>query len=321
MAGDLGAVHPIAGVLGRHPGETVVPPPGTEPGYWAGAPSAVWRDGTIWLAYRLRRPVGDGRGYANVIARSEDGYHFETVAEVNSSQFGSASLERPALVAAPDGTWRLYVSCSTEGTKHWWVEMLTAPSPERFGGGRGSVVLPGDDVTAWKDPVVVPAGPGPKGDGTAEWRMWACRHDIANADEADRMESWYATSVDGEHWVLHRIALGPSEGTWDQRGARMTAVVPRGSGEGWLAFYDGRASAEENWEERTGVAISVGEAPDHFRALSGGPLVRHPSLRYVSPVATPDGAWFVYYELARDDGTHELQVQYAPAATAAPGSP
>ncbi len=30
-------------------------------------------DGTFWLAYRLRRPVGVGRGYANVVARSDDG--------------------------------------------------------------------------------------------------------------------------------------------------------------------------------------------------------------------------------------------------------
>jgi hypothetical protein len=52
----------------------VVPSPGDGPGYWAGGPSAVRDDnGTIWLAYRLRRPLGAGRGYANVVARSQDG--------------------------------------------------------------------------------------------------------------------------------------------------------------------------------------------------------------------------------------------------------
>ena len=45
----------------------VIDPPGVGPGFWAGGPSAVRAsDGTIWLAYRLRRPHGDGRGYANM---------------------------------------------------------------------------------------------------------------------------------------------------------------------------------------------------------------------------------------------------------------
>ena len=132
--------------------------------------------------------------------------------------------------------------------------------------------------------------------------MWACRHDITTAESADRMESWYATSVDGEQWLLGRPALRPTPGTWDQRGVRVTAVIPGG-----LAFYDGRASAEENWEERTGLAGGAGGEPEAFEALPGGPLVRDRSIRYVAPVATPDGGWFVYYETARADGTHELQ--------------
>jgi hypothetical protein len=53
----------------------VVEPERTGPGSWAGAPSAVADDGAVFLAYRLRRPVGQGRGYANVVARSEDGEH------------------------------------------------------------------------------------------------------------------------------------------------------------------------------------------------------------------------------------------------------
>ena len=50
--------------------QVVVVPPGEGSGYWAGAPSAVRSGSDIYLAYRLRRPVGDGRGYAIVIARS-----------------------------------------------------------------------------------------------------------------------------------------------------------------------------------------------------------------------------------------------------------
>ncbi|HEX3426525.1 MAG TPA: hypothetical protein VHT30_10375 [Acidimicrobiales bacterium] len=312
---DSAAWHPVAVGLGRRAFKTVVEPPGRGPGYWAGAPSAVWHRGEVWLAYRLRRPVDAGRGYANVLARSPDGYSFETVAGVTSAQFQAASLERPALVAAPDGTWRLFVSCSTEGSKHWWIEVLEAASPERFGAQGGRMVLPGDHTTAWKDPVVAAGDDG--------WRMWPCRHDITVADDADRMESWYATSADGERWDLRGPALRPTPGTWDQRGVRISAVVEAlGGPSRWLAFYDGRASAEENWHERTGVALSPPAEPDHpsspdqFRPVGPGPLVTAPSIRYVSPVALPDGSWLVYYEAQREDGAHELRVEHAEPAVA-----
>ena len=51
----------------------VVEPPGDEPGAWSGAPSSIVADGDIYLAYRLRLPIGEGRGIANVVARSADG--------------------------------------------------------------------------------------------------------------------------------------------------------------------------------------------------------------------------------------------------------
>jgi hypothetical protein len=49
--------------------QTAIEPPGDGVGYWAGGPSAVYVDGTFWVAYRLRRPVDQGRGFANVLAR------------------------------------------------------------------------------------------------------------------------------------------------------------------------------------------------------------------------------------------------------------
>src|SRR5207342_1596139 len=80
-------------------GEVVVPAPGRGPGHWAGAPSALLDDdGRVWLAYRLRRPIDDGRGVGVVVARSSDGVRFETVAQVGREVFGAASLERPAIV-------------------------------------------------------------------------------------------------------------------------------------------------------------------------------------------------------------------------------
>ena len=50
--------------------------------------------------------------------------------------------------------WRLYLSCATPGSKHWWVDSLTAPTVEELPAGRQQVVLPGDEHTAVKDPVI-----------------------------------------------------------------------------------------------------------------------------------------------------------------------
>jgi hypothetical protein len=296
-------VHPIADGLGQRSSQVVIEPPVAAPAYWAGGPSAIRHDGAIWLAYRLRRPVDAGRGYLNVVARSRDGYRFDTVAEVTSAQFECASLERPAIAVGPDGTWRLYVSCSTAGSKHWWVEALSAGRPEDFGTGRGDVILAGDRSTAWKDPVVAV--------DTTGWHMWACRHDIVPPEDADRMDSWYATSADGLTWTVRGRALAPTSGTWDQRGARITAVLR--DGDGWVAFYDGRADAEENWEERTGIA--TGPSPDRLAAVGDKPIVAAPSIRYLSAVSSADGGWLVYYEYSRPDGAHDLRVEYVPRPT------
>jgi hypothetical protein len=279
--------------------EVVIEPPGSGEGYWAGGPSAVWHDGHYYLAYRLRRPVTAGRGYANVIARSEDGVSFTTVATVTSEQFGAASLERPALVPTDDGAWRLYVSCSTSRSKHWWVEAIEAYDIADLATGKRTVVLPGDDDTAWKDVVVRRS--------STDWQMWACRHPLdGGATEADRMTSIYLTSADGLAWTEVGTALAPTPSTWDARGTRITSVVR--SGTSWLAFYDGRANAEENWFERTGVA--VGTSPDAFRAQAG-PTPAGRTLRYLSLAETLAGTR-LYWEASRADGANELRTAYVP---------
>ena len=280
---------------------TVVPAPGPGSGYWAGGPSAVADSGHIYLAYRLRRPVDQGRGYANVVAVSSDGVAFDSLATLTSEQFGAASLERPALVRRPDGGWRLYVSCSSFGSKHWWVEAVDADTVAGLPTGRRTIVLPGDERTAWKD-VVVRSEPG-------HWSMWACRHPLDGGDdEADRMSSWYATSTDGLSWELQGEALAPVAGSWDARGARL-ADVAHFQGR-WWALYDGRRSAAENWQERTGLA--VGDRPDRFESVAGPvPVEFGSALRYVSLVARP-GGWHAYWEATAVDGSHDLRTVYIP---------
>lgn len=276
--------------------ETAVEPPGSGAGFWAGGPSAVYVDDTFWLAYRLRRPVDQGRGFANVLARSRDGVRFETVATVTSDEFGSASLERPAIVEIDRG-FRMYVSCSTWNSKHWWVEAVDI-GPDGTIGAR-TMVLPGDEATAWKDVVVHRDGD--------HWQMWACRHPLDGGDdEADRMTSWYATSSDGLRWDWAGPALVPTPGRWDSRGTRVASVLR--FGDEWVAFYDGRASAAENWHERTGVAS--GRGPSHFSA-DGPPTPEGRTARYLSVAAVPDG-YRLYWEASRPDGAHALRTAYVP---------
>jgi hypothetical protein len=275
----------------------VIAPPGEGPGYWAGGPSAVLADdGTYWLAYRLRRPYGVGRGYANVIARSVDGESFETVAQLERSAFDCDSLERPALVRLADGTWRIYVSCATPGTDHWRVDAIDADDPSAFAAGSARTVLAGDAASVGvKDPVIKLV------DGA--WHMWLCCHPLDRPDATDRMSTTYGTSADGLAWDLHGTALAGVEGRWDQRGARVADVLHR---EGtWVAYYDGRATKEENAEERTGIA--VGARPDHLEAVGGTW-----SLRYTSCIELPGGGLRLYYETRRLDGAHDLRTEYVP---------
>jgi len=293
-----------------------IAPPGNAAGTWAGAPSAVADDGGIVLAYRLRKPVGQGRGYAVAIARSADGVRFETIGMITRMSMDTESLERPALVRTSDGRWRLYLSCATWGTKHWRIELLEASAPDAFDPDQRTVVLPGDASSGVKDPVIVSEG------GT--WHLWASVHPLADPDNADQMTTDYATSRDGISWTWQGHALTPRSGEWDARGVRVSAV--QFTPDGVVAYYDGRASAQENYEERTGLAS--GALPGSLAAVGSAPVAEAPGgggLRYLDVVDLGNGSQRLYYELTRPDGLHELRTELrhlngaglAPSASAA----
>ena len=273
-------------------------PPGTGPGYWSGAPCAVTGDGEIFLAYRLRRPIGQGRGYAVAVARSVDGERFDTLLTIGKEDMATESLERPALVRTPEGRWRLYLSCATTGTKHWRVEMTEAAHPAEFRTRGRQTVLPGDAKTAVKDPVIVYH--------RGLWHLWASCHPLDDPLQADQMTTEYATSTDGLAWTWHGTALSGTPGRWDSRGTRVTAV--RFDGDTVTAYYDGRASAAENYEERTGVATGTDGAA--LTPVSAEPLASSPyhggGLRYLDIVPLPGGRHRLYYEMTRPDGSHAL---------------
>lgn len=274
--------------------EVVIEAPGDGPGNWAGAASAILVDGVYWLTWRNRRPLAEGRGVTVDVARSTDGVHFETVAEVSRDIFGCESLERPVLIALPEGGWRLYLSCATWNSKHWWVDSLTAPTPEELPQGSRQVVLAGDDVEAVKDPVITAGADG--------WEMWLCCHPLTEPGHEDRMTTRRLTSVDGLTWDDHGVVLAGRAGEWDERGARVT--TPIGAD---LFLYDGRPDAASNWFETTGVARWDGTRLVPEAEI--GPITSPHSdgaFRYAAAVPLPDGRIRYYVEAARPDGAHDL---------------
>lgn len=130
------------------------------------------------------------------------------------------------------------------------------------------------------------------------------------------MVTRYATSDDGWSWRWHGVALRGRAGSWDARGARVTALLPDGS-----ATYDGRASQAENFSERTGTAFPAG-APGMLVAQEDSPTSR---ARYLDALPLPGsrGAYRVYYEAPLPDGSHELRTHLvSPETTSRPaGAP
>jgi len=235
-------------------------------------------------------PVGGTAG-SPALAETADASHggLTPLAALAKDRFAAASLERPAFVRLDHG-WRVYVSCATPGSKHWRIDALDAPTPEALADADARTVFPGDERTGVKDPVI-------RRDDAGRWHAWICCHPLDAPGEEDRMSTAYATSADGLAWDWHGTVLTGRPGEWDARGARVTAILLGGR-----AAYDGRATKEENFSERTGLA-----APTDGRLTATGDPVC--DARYLDVLTLPDGTHQLFYEAPLPDGSHELRTR------------
>ena len=215
----------------------VVAPEQDGPGAWAGGPSALLVGDTVYLAYRLRRPVGQGRGYANVVARSTDGVRFRTVATVGKDPFGAESLERPALVV-------------TAGRP---LARSTSAAPRRAPSTGGSTCSRRPPRRGW--PTAPPRTVLPGSDRLGGQGPGACGTTAAAGTSGPPCTRWTTRTHDrpDDHRVRHqrrrrRLDLArhragrPRPASWDARGVRVAPVRLDGAATGRL--YDGRATAE-----------------------------------------------------------------------------
>jgi hypothetical protein len=279
---------------GTSPSVVAAPAPGSGVGWWAGSShAALDDDGTFVIAYRVR--TGEKGGGSNVVARSEDGERFTTVCMIEQDRFGAQSLEKPSIVRTDEGGWRLYVCPAAPApSKHWWIDVLEADDPAAFADAEARTVFPGDEETGVKDPLVRRTPDG-------GWQAWICCHPLDVPDEEDRMTTAYATSRDGLDWEWHGTVLAPRPGMWDSRGARLTTVLPDGR-----AAYDGRASKEENWFERIGLARLMGGKVEQANDDAAY------DARYLDVLPLPDGGYRIYYEARLPDESHELRTELIP---------
>ena len=298
-------------------GSTVVEPPGSGYGFWAGAPSAAFdpESEQFYLYYRLRSPLSQERGGECAIGVSSDGDTFEPVWSAKKTHFGANSIERGSLIRDPSGKWRLYLSYEVaqsydRNPPTWRVDLLEADSPDGFDPSRSRPVIDGPmfGFTFVKDPVVIIVG--------GEYYVFANvglpqQHEPPDDGGTIRTRGrgWTALlrSPDGVRFSEARIVMRPPGTGWDGFQRRITSVCPLSPV--WVAFYDGATHRADSYDEFCGLAVS--HDLNDFRSLSTDrPWVKSPhasgSIRYLE--ALPVGQTLhYYYEYTREDASHELR--------------
>lgn len=300
-------------------GTVVLTPEHGEAGYWIGCPG-ILRDhhrDRFLLTYRERRPRGaeQERGWRCAIAESDDGVTFHDIWAVEKDELGTSSMERFSLLPTPDG-YALYLSYVDPQDARWRVDLIEADAPDEFSIAKAEPVLTAatTGTEGVKDPYTMRVGPAvymfasfaaPGFDEHDRARAHATS-DIYNTGVTTH-PTGLATSLDGRTFDWHGTVLDVGA-SWDRYQARLNTVLPMG--QAFLGFYDGSAGAEENYEERTGLALSF-DLENWRRLTPERPWVTSTSatgsVRYADAVDMGD-EWRLYYEVTRPDGAHELRM-------------
>lgn len=304
-------------------GRVIREPAGFENGYWAGAPGVfhATAEGAWYLTYRIRRPrsVEPDRGGEARIARSTDLEHWEDIWSVTKDKYNTASIERSALRLGADGQWRYFTSYVDPADGRWCVSVIKAPSIAKLDPAQARPVFKAAplQLEGVKDPWIFErqgmflmflsvAVPTPKTTEKSHSTL-----DIFNTGECVSATA-LATSRNLDKWQWHGVIFSPRSTGWDKYCRRINSVVAdRGI---FFALYDGSASHAENYEEKTGVAISTDLR--HWESTTpNGPVFTSPhtstSLRYMD--AQVDGSEIcLFYEFAREDGAHDLRLTKVP---------
>ena len=272
-----------------------------------------------FLTYRRRRPAGAERerGYLSVIARSADGIHFEDILAISQEELETASIERTCLRRLGDDLWALYIGYVDPADHRWRIDMVTAARPEKLDVRHRRPVLTAQrtGTEGVKDPYLVSVGPAlflyvsyaASTEMTPEERIAAhSTADIYNQG-VTTAPTGLATSLDGRTFDWRGTALTVGTG-WDRQQARLNNVV---ACDGYfVGLYDGSANAEENYEERCGLALSF-DLTTWLSLTPRGPLYQSPhasgSMRYTD-IVTAGPRLLLYYEYALADGSHDLRV-------------
>ena len=301
-------------------GAIVREPVGDEKGYWVGAPGWCWddTDQAAYLTYRIRRPRGvePDRGGESRIARTTDFQTFEDVWSVRKSQYDSASIEKSILKRGADGQWRYFTSFVAPEDGRWCTAINRAKTVEALNPVRVKRLFTATDfgLEGVKDPWLIEVG------GIYHLFLSVAINtsntsnhshdslDIFNTGECVSATA-LATSTDLDRWDWQGVVLKPEGDTaWDKYCRRINSVLPLDGK--YYAFYDGSAGHHENYEEKTGVAVS--HDLKHWEVLSlDEPAVLSPhasgSLRYIDAQRLGDEIIFIY-ELTRANGSHEMRL-------------
>lgn len=309
----------LASLFKPEDGITIYEPPGSGDGYWIGAPGAIYDDeeAKFYLYYRRRKPRGQGRGYECGISESKDGIKFEEIWLASKDLFGGISVERGAIVKCLDGKYRLYIGYVDPKDNKWKIDMVEADSPENFDPNTRKLAVDPNicGVEGVKDPYVLVLGgvyymlisyaptPGRGSDGSF--------HETADVFNTGKTSSntGLAISSDGIEWNwLGDVMSPPSGDGWNAYATRVSCALY--TPPIFNVFYDGGSAVGENYEEKTGLAITF-DFKSYHHVSGKSPILTSPhgtgSLRYMDAIKFKSQI-FYYYEYARADGSHELRV-------------